>query len=234
MNTDNVELQRDGPNSHAVLEGHRYPVRFSIEYPETSNRITVLLRPILALPIFLLMELISGNVSIFDPSYYDLSGTDTSWEPLLTIAAAFWIAPLLMIVLRYKYPRWCFDTYLELFRFNARMTAYLLLLRDEYPSLDEEQAVSVQIEYPDVRVQLNRFLPLIKWLLVSPHYIVLAVFVFAVPVATVIAWFAILIKGRYPRRLFLFVEGAFRWYFRVHCYAFMLTTDRYPPFRFGP
>ena len=234
MKIDSAEPQRDGPSSNAALEGQTYPIQFSIEYPETSNRLTVLLRPILVLPIFVLMQLISGDLTIFDPSYYDLSGTDTSWESLLPIAAAFWIAPLLMIVLRYKYPRWCFDTYLELYRFNARVTAYLLVLRDEYPSLDEEQAVGVQIEYPDVRVQLNRFLPLIKWVLVSPHYIVLAVFVFTVPVATVIAWFAILIKGRYPRRLFLFVEGALRWSLRVYCYAFTLTTDRYPPFRFGP
>ena len=234
MKIGSAELQRDGPNSNAVLEGHRYPAQFSVEYPETSNRLTVLLRPILVLPIFVLMQLISGDISLFDPSYYDLNETETSWEPLLAFAAAFWIAPLLMIVLRYKYPRWCFDTYLELFRFNARVTAYLLLLRDEYPSLDEEQAVSVKIEYPDVRVQLNRFLPLIKWVLVSPHYIVLAAFVLAVPVATVIAWFAILINGRYPRRLFAFVEGAIRWYYRVYCYAFMLTTDRYPPFHFGP
>ena len=231
---DKSELQKDIAGLNAAPEEDSYPVQFSVEYPESSNRITVLLRPVLAIPIFVLMHLISGDISIFDPSLYDLSQTDNSWDSLLTIAAALWIAPLLMIVFRHKYPLWCFDTYLELSRFSSRVAAYLLLLRDEYPSLDEEQAVSVQIEYPNVRGQLNRFLPLIKWLLASPHYIVLVVFFIAVVVVTIIAWFAILIKGRYLRGLFKFVEGTIRWWYRVYCYAFMLTTDRYPPFRFRP
>ena len=111
---------------------------------------------------------------------------------------------------------------------------YLILLRDEYPSLDEQQAVSLQIEYPDVKGQLNRFLPIIKWLLATPHLIVLAILWIAAVIVTIIAWFTILIVGRYPRVLFTFVEGTMRWSHRVWCYAFMLTTDRYPPFRFGP
>ena len=136
-----------------------------------------------------------------------------------------------MLVFRQKYPLWLFETYLELNRFTARVYAYLLLLRDEYPSLDEEQAVSLQIDYPDVKRDLNRYLPIFKWLLVIPHLIVLIILGNAVVIVTIIAWFAILIAGRYPRGLFTFVEGTIRWFYRVYCYAFMLTTDRYPPFR---
>ncbi len=139
-----------------------------------------------------------------------------------------------MIVFRQKYPRWWFDWNLELNRLGARVSAYLMLLRDEYPSTDEQQAVSLQIEYPDVQGQLNRFLPIIKWLFAIPHLIVLALLGIAALIVTIVAWFAILILGRYPRGLFTFVEGTFRWSFRVIAYAFMLTTDRYPPFRFGP
>ena len=233
LRMDKAELQREGASLNTALEEHRYPVQFSIEYPEASNRLTVLLRAILAIPVFVIMQLVSGDLSMFDPSYYDLE-SDTSWDPILSTAAVLWIAPLLMIVVRYKYPLWVFNTYLELSRFTARVEAYLLLLRDEYPSLDEEQAVSLQIEYPDVRGQLNRFLPIVKWLLAFPHYIVLVGFFFAVIAVTVVAWFTILIKGRYPRGMFSFVEGTLRWGHRVFCYAFMLTTDRYPPFSFRP
>ena len=149
LRMDKAELQREGASLNTALEEHRYPVQFSIEYPEASNRLTVLLRAILAIPVFVIMQLVSGDLSMFDPSYYDLE-SDTSWDPILSTAAVLWIAPLLMIVVRYKYPLWVFNTYLELSRFTARVEAYLLLLRDEYPSLDEEQAVSLQIEYPDV------------------------------------------------------------------------------------
>ncbi len=82
--------------------------------------------------------------------------------------------------------------------------------------------------------QLNRFLPVVKWLLATPHLVVLTVPWPAAAVVTVIAWLAILLIGRYPRGLFSFVEGTIRWMWRVYCYAFMLTTDSYPPFRFGP
>ena len=220
--------------SKAALGEDSYPVRFSVKYPESRNRLTVLTRLILAIPIILFMQLLSGDVSLFDPAAFDLDESENSWDALLPFAAMFWIAPLLMIVFRQKYPHWCFDTFLELYRFSARVTVYLLLLRDEYPSLDEQQAVSFQIEYPDVKGQLNRFLPVIKWLLVAPHMIVLIILWIAVVIVSIIAWFTILIVGRYPRGLFTFVEGTIRWSYRVYCYAFMLTTDRYPPFRFGP
>ena len=137
---------------------------------------------------------------------------------------------LLMIVFRRKYPRWWFDWNVELTRFSTRVGAYFLLLRDEYPSTDEEQAVHIEVDYPDAERDLNRWLPLVKWLLVLPHYIVFAFLAVVLLAITVIAWFAIVFTGRYPRGMFNFVVGWNRWALRVSAYAFMLTTDRYPPF----
>ena len=151
----------------------------------------------------------------------------------LFAGGVLWAAVVLMLLFRRKYPRWWFDWNLELQRFGARVGAYLLLLRDEYPSTDEEQSVHLDIPYPDAEEQLNRFLPLIKWLLAIPHYIVLAILGLVALIVTVIAWLSILITGRYPLSMFAFVVGVSRWRYRVAAYAFLLTTDRYPPFRLG-
>jgi hypothetical protein len=140
---------------------------------------------------------------------------------------------MLMIVFRGKYPRWWFDWNLEISRFSARVGAYLFLLRDEYPSSDEQQAVTLEISYPDVQGQLNRVLPLFKWLLAIPHYIVLAILGIVSIFVVFIAWIAILITGRYPIWMFNYIVGLFRWGLRVAAYAFLLTTDQYPPFRLG-
>jgi hypothetical protein len=140
---------------------------------------------------------------------------------------------MLMIVFRGKYPRWWFDWNLEISRFSARVGAYLFLLRDEYPSADEHQAVTLDIAYPDVQGQLNRILPLLKWLLAIPHYIVLAILGIVSIFVVFIAWIAILITGRYPIWMFNYIVGLFRWGLRVAAYAFLLTTDQYPPFRLG-
>ena len=190
----------------AYYSNDMYPVQFSVDYPEEPrNRLTALVRIILAIPIFVI---VLGLNTVILPT-------------------------ALMILFRKKYPRWWFDFNLALQRFSARVGAYLFLLRDEYPSADEEQAVHLDIAYPDVEGQLNRFMPLIKWLLAIPHYIVLMVLWIVAMVVTVIAWFAILIVGRYPRAMFDFVVGVDRWSYRVIAYAFVLTTDRYPPFRLG-
>ena len=144
------------------------------------------------------------------------------------------LAPLLLIVFRQKYPRWWFDWNLNFARFENRVFSYLLLLRDEYPSTDEEQAVQLEFRYPDARNDLNRWLPLVKWLLAIPHYVVLFFLGIAAFVCVVISWFAILFTGRYPQALFDFVVGVMRWGNRVQGYALVLITDRYPPFRLGP
>ena len=225
MEKPGILRSKAGPEAATPEDG--YPVAFSVEYPTSCSRLKTLLRVILAAPIILFMQLLSGDISL-------LVETGGPLASYLTFAAVFWIAPLLMITLRWKYPRWCFDTYLELYRYSTRVGVYVLLLRDEYPSLDEDQAVTLRIAYPDVKSELNRFLPTIKWLLAAPHYIVLILLWIAVLMATIVAWFTILIAGRYPRALFTLVEGTIRWTYRVYCYAFMLTTDRYPPFRLAP
>ena len=214
--------------STGVIRGQDdYPVQLSIEYPESSNRLTALVRIILAIPILIVATFVSGAFTTGD------SAADQIAVPIVA-GGALWIAPLLMILFRQKYPRWWFDWNLELSRFSTRVVAYLLLLRDEYPSTDERQAVTLDIDYPDAENDLNRFLPLIKWLLAIPHLIILAVLALVALLLTIIAWFAILIVGRYPREMFTFVEGVYRWGTRVGAYVFLLTTDRYPPFRLGP
>ena len=191
-------------------EADMYPVQLDVEYPEgPRNRITTLFRLILMIPIVVVAASASMGARIL------------------------FVATLLMILFRKKYPRWWFDFGLELRRFSARVNAYAGLLRDEYPSTDEDQAVAVEISYPDAEGQLNRFMPIVKWLLAIPHYVVVAVLSFCVLVVTVIAWFAILIVGRYPRGLFDFSVGVMRWNERVNAYVALLTTDRYPPFRLG-
>ena len=204
-----------------------YPVRFSIDYPESSRRLTALFRLVLAIPILILLSLVSGAAPTGDTTEYQ-------GMTLLVAGGLLWLPPMLMILFRRKYPRWWFDWNLELIRFVTRVEAYLMLLRDDYPSTDERQGVHIDVPYPDVEGQLNRFLPLVKWILAIPHYVVLAIIGSLAFLVTIIAWFAILIVGRYPRELFLFVEGTLRWGMRVTAYAFLLTTDRYPPFRFGP
>ena len=214
-----------------VYSTDMYPVQFDVKYPEDgSNRLTALVRIILAIPIFIIIGLITG-------SFVNAGDTDPSWDSgntsVLLASLGLFLATMLMIVLREKYPRWWFDWNLEISRFSARVGAYLFLLRDEYPSTDEQQSVTLEIAYPDVQGQLNRFLPLIKWCLAIPHYIVLAVLGIVAIVVVFLAWIAILVTGRYPVWMFNYIVGLFRWGIRVGAYAFLLTTDRYPPFRLG-
>jgi hypothetical protein len=210
--------------------GTTYPVQFSVEYPERDlNRLMTAFRIIVAIPIVIVLSLVSGGWGSWDW---------TDWEGGGGFAAGaggvLFFPVLLMIVFRQKYPRWWFDWNLELLRFENRVVAYLALMDDRYPSTDERQAVSLELPYPDARQELNRWLPLVKWLLAIPHYIVLIFLFLASLVAVVIAWFAILFTGRYPRGLFDFVVGVMRWGNRVQAYAFVLVTDRYPPFQLNP
>jgi hypothetical protein len=201
-----------------------YPVRFAVDYPDrTLDRGSTAFRVVLALPVLVLLTAVSGEA--WDWSRADGSGAIAGAGGLL------FFGPLLMIVFRRKYPRWWFDWNLELQRFSNRVTAYLALLDDRYPSTTETQSVHLDYDYPDAASTLNRWLPLVKWLLAFPHYAVLAVLNATAAVAVVVAWFAILLQGRYPRPLFDFVTGVFRWNNRVIGYAFTLVTDEYPPFR---
>ena len=202
-----------------------YPARLEIDYPDEGlDRVRTAFRIILLIPIVILAGLVSGG----------FVNTDTGDWAWLAGGGALFLPTLLMLLCRRKYPRWWFDWHLELARFTTRVGAYVLLLRDEYPSTDEAQAVHLDLDYPDAAGDLNRFLPVVKWVLAIPHYVVLAVLWIVAIVVTVLAWFAILITGRYPRPLFQFVLGVSRWSLRVEAYMWLLTTDRYPPFRLEP
>lgn len=192
-----------------------YPVQFSVDYPDRPlNRLSTAFRIVVVIPILVVFIAIAGGES--------------------AAGGLLFFGPLLMIVFRQKYPRWWFDWNLHFWRFSNRMTVYLALMDDQYPSTDEEQAVHVNVDYPDVPRDLNRWLPLVKWFLAIPHYIVLVFLLIALAISVFIAWFAILFTGRYPRGLFDFAEGVLRWTNRVEAYAFFLVTDRYPPFRLAP
>jgi hypothetical protein len=198
-----------------------YPLTYSIDYPEQPlNRLTTFFRLIVALPILVVLATVSGGTW--------LVSSNTNSNVAITASGGFLFAgPLLMILFRRKYPRWWFDWNRELLRFTNRVVAYLLLMDDRYPSTDEEQSVHLDVPYPDA-VSLNRWLPLVKWLLAVPHYIVLVFLDIAVVVVVVVAWFAVVFSGRYPRGLFDFVEGVVRWHNRVVAYAFILVTDATP------
>jgi len=204
-----------------------YPVEYSVDYPERSlDRLTTAFRLIVAIPILIVLAVVSGGA-------WSASNNGGGGGRTAAAGGLLFLGPLLLILFRQKYPRWWFNWNLELLRISNRVAVYLALMDDRYPSTDEQQAVHLEIPYPDARL-LNRWLPLVKWLLAIPHYIVLVFLDIGVLVAVVVAWFAILFTGRYPRGLFDFVEGVYRWHNRVIGYALILVTDRYPPFRLQP
>jgi hypothetical protein len=216
------------PTTAPAPQAATYPVQFGVEYPERRlNRLTTFFRIFTVIPIAIVLgTVISGGV--------EYTVDDRAATVVAGFGGALFFGPLLMILFRRKYPRWWFDWNLELQRFANRVTIYLALMDDRYPSTDEHQSVLLAYPYPDAGRDLNRWLPLVKWLLAIPHYIVLIFLHIAAFVAVVIAWFAILFTGGYPRGLFDFVEGVLRWQNRVLAYAFTLVTDAYPPFRLNP
>jgi hypothetical protein len=200
-----------------------YPVTLAIDYPDRAlNRLTTFFRIFVVVPIAIILFLVSsGNIGLYGTS---------GWNWVYSAGGVLFLAPLFMILFRQKYPRWWFDWNVALTKFGIRVSTYVGLLTDVYPSTDEEQSVHIEITYPDVPKDLNRWLPLVKWLLAIPHYIILFFLGIAAFVCVVIAWFAILFTTRYPRGLFDFVVGVYRWSLRVTAYAVLLTTDRYPLF----
>jgi hypothetical protein len=210
-----------------------YPARLEIDYPETLDRVTSFFRVIWIIPIAIILGLISGtgetvtNTIVLNQAGDVIRRTRDTARGLASGLAA---ATALMIIFRRRYPRWWFDFVRELTRFGARVGAYAALLTDQYPSTVEEQFVHLEIDYPNAEQDLNRWLPLVKWLLAIPHYIVLAVLWSIAVLVVIVAWFAILFTGRYPRSLFDYVVGVARWSLRVDAYAFLLITDQYPPF----
>lgn len=197
-----------------------YPARLQIDYPDRElDRVSTLLRIFYAIPIVIVLAVVSGP-------WQGEAGSEAS----IGAGGVLFLGPLLMILFRRKYPRWWFDWNLSLSRFTTRVWSYLTLMNDAYPSTDEEQNVHLELDYPDAQNDLNRWLPLVKWILAIPHFIVLIVLIVGAFFAVLGAWFAILFTGRYPRGIFDFVEGVMRWGLRVEAYAILLITDRYPPF----
>ena len=213
-------------NEQNALAMQSYPARLTIDRPETLDRLTTLLRFLWIIPIGVILALVSGDRSTAVVISETGERVRTGGTSIIFSIGA---ATALMLLFRQRYPRWWFDFQVALARFSYRVGAYGLLLRDEYPSTEDEQAVHLELDYPDAKL-LSSWMPLVKWILAIPHYIVMAILFVGVVVAVVVAWFAILITGRYPRSLFDYVVGVGRWFLRVQAYAIYLVTDRYPPF----
>jgi hypothetical protein len=197
-----------------------------VDYDTSYNRLTTFFRLVLVIPIAIVMGVLTagGTQTAYDEARRTVTTTSGG------IASGLFLATLLMILFRRRYPRWWFDFAQELARFSTRIGAYLALLADDYPSTVDPQRVHLDLDYPDAEADLSRGLPLVKWFLAIPHFVVLFALTIAAFFAVVMAWFSILFIGRYPRALFDFVVGVGRWWLRVDAYAFLLVTDRYPPF----
>jgi hypothetical protein len=207
-----------------IVEQQTYPMQFSVDYPDRPlDRLTTFFRVFVAIPILVVLCGVSGGT-------WQWTTNGKSTAVAAGAGGLLFFAPMLMIVFREKYPRWWFDWNKELLRFINRVVVYLALMDDRYPSTDEEQSVHLDFQYPDVPRDLNRWLPLVKWFLAIPHFVVLFFLTIAAVVVAIIAWFAILFTAHYPRGMFDFVEGVMGWHNRVSCYAFLLVTDQYPPF----
>jgi hypothetical protein len=210
-----------------------YAARLEVDYPEALDKVKTFFRLILIIPISIILglllqagETVTKTVTFNGAGEVVLRVTNTTGGLLVSL----FLATALMIIFRRRYPRWWFDFAHELTRFIARVSAYLFLLTDQYPSTVDEQSIHLEIDYPDAQKNLDQFQPLFKWLLAIPHYIALFFLGIAAIFAVIIAWFIILRTGRYPRELFDFVVRVMRWGLRVYAYAFLLVTDDYPPF----
>ena len=214
------------PPSEAVSGGgHNYPLTFSVEYPERDlDRLSTAFRILWIIPIAILAATVEGgSFSTGSGARYTGGGIGVLFIPVL-----------LMLLFRKKYPRWWYDWNLQLSRFSNRIVAYFALMNDRYPSTDEQQSVRLDFPYPNAEQDLSRGMPLVKWLLAIPHYVVLFFLTIGALFAVIFAWFAILLTGRYPRSLYDYIEGVIRWHNRVGAYAFLLITDQYPPFSLQP
>jgi len=208
---------------NTTTSNQTYPVQFSVDYPDRAlNRATTAFRVVAAIPILIVLAVVSGGA---------WQWSHESGSVAAGAGGLLFVGPMLMILFRQKYPRWWFDFNLELQRFSNRVCAYVALMDDRYPSTTEQQSVHLDYTYPDATRDLNRWLPLVKWFLAIPHYVVLFVLNVVAVVGVIVAWFTIVITGRYPRRIFDYVVGVLRWNNRVIGYAFTLVTDRYPSFR---
>jgi hypothetical protein len=209
-----------------------YPARLTIDYQEKLSRVTTIFRIILVIPILIILGILtSGSDAVIQTVNEAGEVVDDTVSTGAGIVGSLFLVTLLLILFRKRYPKWWFDFVLALNRFSLRISAYIALLTDKYPSTEDEQNIHLDLDYPNVQTDLKRGMPLVKWFLAIPHYVILFFLWIAVFVVVLIAWFAIIFTGRYPRGLFDFVVGVMRWTWRVQAYALLLATDKYPPFR---
>jgi len=228
-----MNAQKDMEKAAAPAEKAGYAARLDIDYPEQLNRLTTFFRLFTIIPIGIILGLLTNSgQKVTNTVVLNQAGkiVETTRDTAGGLLVGIPVAVALMILFVQRYPRWWFDFQRELVRFSNRVGAYALLLTDQYPSTVDEQAVHLEIDYPDVEKDLKRGMPLVKWFLAIPHYLFLAVLVVGAVFAVIIAWFAILFTGRYPESLFNYVVGVMRWGLRVSAYVTLLVTDEYPPF----
>jgi hypothetical protein len=187
-----------------------YPVRFDVAYPDKLSRLLIFVKWLLAIPHLLILYALGAVAGI-------------------CIFIAFFA-----ILFTKKYPKGLFDFVVNIYRWQNNVSAYVLLLRDEYPPFTWEPGqypVTFEVDYPD---SLGRFAPLYKWLLAIPNLFVLYIVLIVAYFLVFIGWFAILFTGKLPRGIHDFVVGALRWNNRLNAYGFALLTDQYPPFSMKP
>jgi hypothetical protein len=208
-----------------------YPARLNIDYQEKLSRVTTIFRVILVIPILIILGILtSGSESVIQTVNAAGEVVGDTVSTGAGIVGSLFLVTLLLILFRKRYPKWWFDFALALNRFSLRISAYLALITDRYPSTEDEQNIHLDLDYPNAQTDLKRGMPLVKWFLAIPHYVILFFLWIAVLFVVVISWFAIIFTGRYPRGLFDFVVGVMRWTWRVQAYALLLATDKYPPF----
>ena len=186
-----------------------YPLAFDVEYPEKLSRLLIFAKWLLAVPHWIILY------------------------ALMAVAQAITVVAWFAILFTGRYPKGLFVFVVGIYRWYYNVIAYAALLRDDYPpfSLSAGQyPLTFHVEYPK---RLSRLLIFFKWLLIIPHLIVLVLLGIVYWITLVIAWFAILFTGRYPKGLFNFGVGLFRWGARINAY-YMLMRDDYPPFSLAP
>ena len=198
---------RDAPDAWRVVPAsERYPMRFEVDYAEQLSRAKTLFRIVLLLPAYFFLSL---------AVYVFYAAIVAGWTTV------FW---------RKKYPSWLFAAASGYLGYSGRAFAYFALLTDKFPSLDQdENPVQLEYDFPK-QGRLSRWRVLVwKLVLILPHLFVLSFLLLGVYVVVILAWFAILFTGRYPRGMFAFVVGVMRWHFRVFGYVASFN-DRFPPY----
>ena len=183
---------------------------------DNRDRMSVALRIFLVVPI-----------AIFVSAFTAWSGSS---EASTFLSGLLFLPVLLALVFRGIYPSYVLDFNRALLALSTRVTAYIFLLNDKYPSI--EDSADVKITFPEIAggAKLNRYLPLVKWLLALPLYIVGFVYTIYGLAVLIFTWFTILFTGKMPAFSGGVLLGVTQFWNRVYGYAFLLVTDEYPSF----